>query len=187
MRRKDREMDREFGLNIIDSSEYGILSMIDENGEPYGVPLSMVRDGNLLYFHSAKLGKKVNALLENPLVSVSFVGATKIPELHTDAELEKMNVDPAEASKLISGVFTTEFESAIVKGRVKLVEEETEKIQAMRFICEKYTPTKMKYFDAAVKTSIRATGIYAIEIDELTSKRKKYDPKGIEMKFGRME
>ena len=174
MRRKDREMDRVFGLNIIDNSEYGVLSMIDEKGEPYGLPLSIVRYGDLLYFHSAKLGKKVDSLLKNPRVSVSFVGATKIPELYTEAELEVMNIDPVEASKLISGVFTTEFESAIVKGEVKLIEEEKEKIDAMRFICEKYTPTKMKYFNAAVNTSIAATNIYSIEIEEVTAKRKKY-------------
>ncbi len=187
MRRQDREMDRVFGLNIIDNSEYGVLSMIDEKGEPYGLPLSLVRYGDLLYFHSAKLGKKVDALLENSKVSVAFVGAVKVPEIYTEAELEVMNIDPAEASKLISGVFTTEFESAIARGRVHLVEEEKEKIQAMRFICEKYTPTKMKYFDAAVNTSIAATNIYSIDIEEVTAKRKKYDAKGVEMKFGRMD
>ena len=65
MRRKDREMDRVFAFNIIDKSEYGVLSMLDDEGEPYGLPLSLVRYGDLLYFHSAKLGKKVDALLEN--------------------------------------------------------------------------------------------------------------------------
>lgn len=187
MRRKDREMDREFGLSIIDSSEYGILSMIDEKDEPYGIPLSIVRDENILYFHSAKLGKKVDALLKNPIVSVSFVGEVKIPEIYIDEELEDMNSDPSKAAKYIGDVFTTEFESAIVKGKAKLVEEEQVKINAMRLICEKYTPTKMKFFHAAVNSSINVTNIYSIEIDELTSKRKKYDTKGIEMKFGRME
>ena len=38
MRRRDREMGREFGLEIIDRSKYGILSMVDENKEPYGIP-----------------------------------------------------------------------------------------------------------------------------------------------------
>lgn len=187
MRRKDREMDREFGLNIIDSSDYGILSMIDEENEPYGIPLSMVRDGNTLYFHSGRDGKKVKSLVENPSVSVSFVGETNIPEIHTEEELESMNSDPSKASKYIGGVFTTEFESAIVKGSVKLIEDKEEKVKGMKLICEKYTPTKMKYFDAAIKSSIGATNIYSIEIVEITAKRKKYDTKGIEMKWGRME
>ena len=187
MRRKDREMDRVFGLNIIDSSDYGILSMVDEDNEPYGVPLSIVRDENILYFHSGMDGKKVKALVKNPSVSVSFVGEINIPEIYSDEELESMNSDPSKAAKFIGGVFTTEFESAIVKGSVKLVEEEQEKIKAMRLICEKYTPTKMRYFDAAIKSSISGTNVYSIEIDEITSKRKKYDTKGIEMKWGRME
>lgn len=50
MRRKDREMDREFGLKVIDKATYGVLAMVDE-GKPYCIPLSIVRDGNTLYFH----------------------------------------------------------------------------------------------------------------------------------------
>lgn len=56
MRRKDREMSSEFGLKVIDKSRYGILSTVDEE-LPYGIPLSIVRDDNTLYFHSAKQGK----------------------------------------------------------------------------------------------------------------------------------
>lgn len=187
MRRKDREMDREFGLDIIDKSNYGIISMIDEEGKPYGIPLSIVRDEDMLYFHTGMKGKKVEALEKKPNVSVSFVGEVKVPEIYTDEELELMNTDPSKAAQFISGVFTTEFESAIVKGSVKLIEDIEEKIKGMKLICEKYTPTKMKYFDAAIKSSLSVTSIYSITIEEITAKRKKYDPKGIEMKWGRMK
>jgi len=53
MRRKDREMGRDFGYYVIDRARYGILSMIDGD-EPYGIPLSIVRHEENLYFHSAK-------------------------------------------------------------------------------------------------------------------------------------
>lgn len=49
MRRKDREMDRKLGLKVIDESIYGVLSMVDEGSEPYGISLSIVMDENKLY------------------------------------------------------------------------------------------------------------------------------------------
>lgn len=186
MRREDRAMDMEFGLGIIDKSRFGLVSMVDEDGEVYGLPLSIVRDGNFLYFHSSKEGKKVRALEKNPGVSIVFVGDVHVPENYTYEELEEMNDDPSMAVKFISSVFTTEFESAIVKGHASLVEEREEKIKAMRIICEKYAPTKMKYFDTAINAGLARTNVYRVEIEDISSKRKKYDDKGVEMKWGRI-
>ncbi len=186
MRRKDREMSREFGIEVIDRSSYGVVSMIDENNEPYGIPLSIVRDGNNLYFHSALDGKKVKVYEKAPVVSVAFVGQTKVPENFSKEELDEMLQDKSKAGVLTSKVFTTEYESAIIKGKIKLVKNEEEKLRAIKLICEKYTPTKMDYFNLAVESGLRLINIYKIEIDEITAKRKKYDIHGEEMKWGRM-
>lgn len=187
MRRKDREMNREFGIKIIDKSRYGVVSMVDEKGSPYGLPLSIVRDNETLYFHSAMNGEKVEILKTNPYVSVTFVGDINIPENFTKEQLDELITDEKKAVTLISSVFTTEFESAIVSGKVELVKNEEERIKAMRLVCQKYTPTKMDYFDAAVKAGLGRANVYKIEIAELTAKRKKYDSSGEEMKWGRME
>lgn len=186
MRRKDREMDRTFGMELIDRAEYGVVSMIDED-KPYGLPLSIVRIGDSLYFHSAKEGRKVNVVAHNPRVSIVFVGEKTIPENYTNDELEEMKSDPAKAIQFISSVFTTEFESVIVTGNVSIVDEDREKIQAMRAVCEKYTPDKMKYFGTAIQAGISRTNVYQVKIEELTAKRKKYDDAGVEMKWERME
>jgi len=182
MRRKDREMDREFGLGIIDKARYGVLSMLDEENGPYGVPLSLVREGGTLYFHSAKEGKKVSGLAKNPRVSAAFVGDTKIPENYTNEELDEILQDESQAALLTSKVFTTEFESAIVTGTARLVADEEEKLRALRLICQKYTPAKMAYFDLAAKAGINRAVVYAIEIEGITAKRKKYGPDGAELK-----
>lgn len=187
MRRKDREMNREFGIEVIDNSRYGVISMIDEDNEPYGIPLSIVRDEENLYFHSAMDGRKVKVIEKNSNVSISFIGETKIPENYTKEELDEIVKDESKAVLLISSVFTTEYESAVVKGNVRLVEDEEEKIKAMKLICEKYTPTKMDYFDMAIKAGLKRTNVYGIEIEEITAKRKKYDTHGEEMKWGRIE
>lgn len=173
MRRKDREMDRDFGLEVIDKSIYGVLSMVDEGNEPYAIPLSIVRDGDILYFHSAKDGRKVEVFENNPNVSVAFVGETQIPESYSNEELNEIIKAETKAGLLLSKVFTTEFESAIVFGKVKIVEDEEERIKALRLICEKYTPTKMDYFPAAIKAGLKKTNIYSITIENITAKRKK--------------
>lgn len=186
MRRKDREMNRDFAVGIIDKSDYGLVSMIDQDA-PYGIPLSIVRDGNTLYFHSSKEGRKVKVLEKNPEVSIAFVGNRKIPENYTNAELDEIVKDESKVSLLISSVFTTEFESAVVRGHVKLVEDKDEKIRAMKFICQKYTPSKMDYFDMAIRAGLSRTNVYSLEIENITSKRKKYDLQGKEMKWARMD
>lgn len=187
MRRKDREMSREFGIEIIDKSKYGVLSMVDEDNEPYGIPLSIVRNENTLYFHSAMDGKKVKVFKNNPNVSIAFIGETKIPENYAKEELDEIMKDESKAASLTSKVFTTEYESAVVKGKIELVEDEEEKVKAMRRLCEKYTPTKMDYFAVAIKSGLKITNVYRISIEEIKAKRKKYDIHGKEMKWGRME
>ncbi|MFA5577036.1 MAG: pyridoxamine 5'-phosphate oxidase family protein [Tissierellaceae bacterium] len=186
MRRKDREMSREFGLGIIDKSRYGLLSMVDGD-MPYGLPLSIVRDGDNLYFHSAMEGRKVELLAQYPNVSLAFVGEVRVPDNYTRDELDEIIKDQARIPLLTSSVFTTEFESAIVRGRVHLVEDREEEIKAMMLICQKYTPSKMEYFDLAVESGLKRAYVYRIEIDEITAKRKKYDGQGKEMKWARME
>lgn len=187
MRRKDREMGKDFAIEIIDKSDYGILSMVGEDGRPYGLPLSLVREGENLYFHSAIDGKKVRALAKNPRVSIAFVGRVNVPDLYTREELDGLAEDRSKFFSLISKVFTTEFESALVEGRADLVEGEEERVRAMRLICEKYTPSKMDYFDLAIESGLSRVNIYRVKIEEIRAKRKKFDEKGEEMKYGRME
>lgn len=185
MRRKDREMDRDFALKVIDSSNYGNLAMVDGD-EPYVVPLSMVREGNFLYFHSASSGRKVDILKDEAKVCVSFVGETKIPKLYTREELDSLK-EEERISKVVSRVFTTEFESALVVGRLRKIENRDEKVRGLYLICKKYTEDRLDYFEDAVKGDLDHVNVYSIEIESLIAKRKKYDSSGQEMKWGRRE
>lgn len=187
MRRKDREMSEEFALELIDRLPFGVLSMLDGDGLPYGIPLSLIRKGKSFYFHSAKSGKKVEALKDGSDVCLSFVGDTRVPDLFSDAELACFLEEEHKGQTLTSKVFTTEFESALAFGKVYKVADEEECIDAMRLICEKYTPSKMFLFDLALHSGMSRTTVYRIEVDNITAKRKKFDTEGEEMKWGRME
>lgn len=165
MRRKDRQMPEEFALAVIDKCPFAQVAVTGENGSPYCVPLSVARDGDSIYFHSAFEGTKTDILKNNPRVYVSCVG----------------DVAPAQDK------FTTEFESAAFSGTACEVTDIQEKIKALRLICEKYTPANMENFEEAISRSIDRTAVWKIRIENLTGKRKKYDKSGEEMKFGRME
>lgn len=186
MRRKDREMDRAFAEEIIDSSDFGVLSVNRDDGEvPYSVPLSLVRCGENLYFHSAKEGEKVVLLARNKKARIVFVGDVNVPDIYSKTQLDEIITDKEETKKLISGVFTTEYGSAIVEGTVSKVEDKTEKEMVLKLICEKYTPDKMKYFTYALNAGGSRAQVYKIKIETVTAKRKKFDTEGVEMKWGR--
>ncbi len=148
MRRKDRERDREFGLKVIDECEYGTMAIQGE--QPYCLPLSLVRVGEDLYFHCALEGKKLDLLRKNNAVWVSFVGE---------------NIAAADD-------FTTYFRSAMVRGTATEVTDKTEKIVALRALCEKLTPNHMPAFDREFARSFAVTGIWKIHMDEITAKEK---------------
>lgn len=187
MRRKDREMDKDFALRVIDQSSYGVVSLVDKNDLPYGMPLSIVREGHMLYFHSAVAGKKVDLFDLEPIVNVVFVGEVQVPNLYSKEELEELIKDKKNTNVVLSTVFTTEFESAIVKGKIKKITNDNKKIQALGLICNKYTPDKMDLFDMGVEPGVDSVLIYEIEMEEVTAKRKKFDAVGKEMKWMRGE
>lgn len=148
MRRKDRERDREFALEVIDRCEYGVVAVQGE--EPYCLPLSLVRVGEELYFHCAMEGKKLDRMRSNPSVCICFVGDNHAAK---DA-------------------FTTYYQSAMVMGTVSEVTEEAEKVSALRALCERMTPENMKNFDSAIAASLHRTGVWRIHIDQVTGKEK---------------
>lgn len=165
MRRKDREMSEAFAWNVTDKCEWAVLGITDAAGNPYCIPISIVREKGRVYFHSAQNGFKIDCLRNNENVCIACVGDTfRLPD-----------------------AFTTEFESAILRGKAVEVTDEKEKIHALRLLCERHTPTNMANFDDAVSRSLFRTAVWKIDIAEITGKRKKYDAEGKEMKFGRTE
>lgn len=66
MRRKDRELTAEQAWEVVDRCADGVVSMLDETGAPYAVPVNIVREENRVYFHSAMAGKKTDCMRKNP-------------------------------------------------------------------------------------------------------------------------
>ena len=162
MRRKDRETSRDLALSITDKCSHSTVATINEDGSPYCIPLSLARQGEWLYFHTAKEGHKIDNLRRSTKVCVSCVGDVKA----------------------IPGDFSIEFESVIINGTALEVTDPEEKIHALRLISIRYTPDNMRDFDGAVKRNFDATGVWKIHIDEISGKQKKLDKDGNVIKFG---
>ena len=150
MRRKDREMSREFALAVMDKCEWTVVSFVTPEGEPYAVPVSAVRDGDALFFHTAKEGRKIDCIAHSPAVHVVCVG---------DVERAKDK-------------FTTGYECALADGVCREVTDDAEKLHALRLIAEKYTPEHLPAFESEVAASLARTGGYAIDLTGITGKAK---------------
>ena len=151
MRRKDREESREAALAVIDRANFGVMATTGADGQSYATALSFVRDGGILYFHCAPIGRKIDNMRRDGRVCVSFVGELSFPE----------------------DDFTVIYESALVFGRAEEITDEAGKIYALRRICERFTPANMAAFDAAIEKSLKVTGVWKISIDSLTGKRRR--------------
>lgn len=166
MRRKDREMPEKFALEIADKCEWAVMSMITPEGGPYCVPLTIARKDKWIYFHCAHQGLKTDCLRANQQVCITCVGDT---------------------NRGAADEFTTEYESAIIRGRAQEIVERTEKTEALRLICERHTPQLMGKFNEAVAKSLPITAIWKVSMEGITGKRKKYGRDGKELKFGKTE
>ena len=151
MRRKDRQMPEEFAWQVVDKCEYAFLAMTAEDGTPYGLPVTIVREGRNVYFHSAMEGRKVECLRRQPRVCLTCVGDTAIQQDR----------------------FTTLYESAVAFGTASEVTEDQDKVRALRLLCQRHTPDNMADFDRAVQTSLARTGIWKITVEEMTGKAKR--------------
>jgi len=153
MRRKDKALQKDAAVHLLRDCEYGVLSTVDGEGQPYGVPLNYVLMNDCLYFHCALEGHKLDNILASDKVSFCVVGRT--------------NVLPVE--------FSTEFESVIASGRASIVEGD-ERYQALVGLVEKYSPEFLDEGHKYIEQHDSRTKVVKIDIHSMTGKAK-YPPK----------
>jgi nitroimidazol reductase NimA-like FMN-containing flavoprotein (pyridoxamine 5'-phosphate oxidase superfamily) len=171
MRKASREMDAAFALEVLDKAPYVTVSFTRPDGTPYGVPLSLARtDDKTFYFHCALEGEKLDCIEAKPHVALSAV----------------TRCTPTVGPK--DGSFTLQYKSAMAVGKAEIVTDRSEKIEALRAICQRFLPIHMDAFDDAIARSLERTAVVKITLTAPpTGKRKQYDKEGEEMKYGRME
>lgn len=149
MRRKDKEItDRSIIDSIIARAEVCRLALSHDN-RPYLVPLCFGYDGTRLYFHTAKAGRKIDILHQNP--EVCF-------EMAVDCE-------PVKGAR--SCDWTMRFMSVIGFGRVSFIDDAEEKKRALGIICAHYSDAP---FAGDAKT-IERTLVFRVDITDISGKQ----------------
>lgn len=164
-------MDSQWALEVMHKAPYITVSFVDAEDKAYGLPLSLASDNDAdWYFHGALEGKKLEAIKAHPEVCLSAVSRCT------------PTVGPKDRS------FTLQYKSAVAFGRAEIVTNDAEKVHALRLICQRFLPQHMEAFEESIARSLSHTTVVRITLTEPPSgKRKQYDRKGEEMKYGRME
>ena len=148
MRRKDKEIGMDEAIRFLAGCEYGVLSTVDIDGQPYGVPLNYAYKDNCIYFHCSLTGHKIDNIDDNPKVSFCVVGDVKVL--------------PAE--------FTTEYVSTVVFGVASEVQG-GERYDALVLLLEKYSPDFMEDGRKYIEKLDKVTKVIKIEIQHISGKR----------------
>ena len=149
MRRRDREIvDRSEIEDIIRRAKVCRIALCD-GGQPYIVPVCFGNDRDRLYIHSAPAGRKLDIIRRHPRVCF---------EMEIDVELV-----PADAA---CG-WGIRYRSVVGFGRASLVEDDEEKLRALRLLMRQYSEEE---FDLGLDSS-RDCAVVRIDIESLTGKR----------------
>ena len=150
MRRADRAIPDYEAQEILRAGEYGILSTVSVEGQPYGIPVSYVYTGEAIYFHCALEGHKLENLSGNNRVSFCVVGKTQV----------------------LPDKFATNYESVIVLGKACEVTGD-EKHTALVDLLKKYSPDfidkGLRYIDG----DGHKAKVYKIVIEAMTGKARR--------------
>lgn len=149
MRRAAQQLSEEESLQILREGKSGVLSLLGDEGYPYGVPLSYSCVGGNLFFHSAVTGHKIDAVKGCDKASFCVVG-------QDDVQPEAL---------------TTSYKSVIAFGRVRILDGE-EKRCAILSIGRKYSGVlgEEKLLEE-INGAMDRMCLVCLEIEHLTGKK----------------
>lgn len=148
--RKKQALSAEESLQILKNELRGVLSVIGDNGYPYGIPMNHwynEKDG-YLYFHSGKSGHKIDAMRSCDKASFCVMDSgTK-------------SVDD----------WALNFNSVIVFGRLEIVDDTKMAIEMTRQLSYHFT-NDHEYVEYEIKKSAANTLCFCLKPEHITGKR----------------
>lgn len=119
MRRFKQQISDEECIEILKNTKRGVLSLIGDDGYPYGLPIDhwYCEEDGMIYFHGAKEGHKIDAIKACDKVSYCVF----------DEGYRK------------EGDWALNIKSVITFGRIKLVEDEEKAKEICTAITRKFT------------------------------------------------
>ena len=149
MRRYKQQISEEKCIEILETQPRGILSMIGDNGYPYGIPLDhwYSASDNKLYFHCAKEGHKLD----------SIVRCDKVSYCVMDEGFRR------------EGEWAININSVVVFGRMKIVTDEDKKREICSNITRKFTSDE-EYLKKELVNAFPRVCCLELTIEHMTGK-----------------
>ena len=147
--RKKQALPMEKIIEILDTEKRGVLSVLGDDGYPYGMPMNYWynKENGYLYFHSGKKGHKVESLAANNKVSFCVYDSGYKNE----------------------GEWALNISSVIVFGRVHIVEEHEDAMKICKEMSLKYTPD-LAYIEEEIQKFGDVTLCYELRPEHMTGK-----------------
>lgn len=152
MRRARQALSRQECIKILKEEPRGVLSLIGEEGYPYGMPMNhwYCEVDDRLYFHGAKAGHKLDALLA----------------------CDKASFCVYDKGFREEGAWPLHIKSVIVFGRMRLVEDDEKALWICRELAHKFTDDEA-YIADEIQRSLRHVLCLELIPEHMSGKRVK--------------
>lgn len=137
---------------LLQRGQTGSLATINPDGTPYSTPIHFIYLDEAIFFHGLPKGKKLDNIAHNSKVGFSVY------------EMEKLLLDPNGKPCDTN----TKYESVIISGTAKVLDDIEEKSIVLKKIVEKYTPHLVK--NEIPSNMVRGTAVIQIHVIEMTGK-----------------
>lgn len=148
LRRSKQQLNDADCFEILEKGKQCVLAVQGDDGYPYTIPLNYAYyKENTIYFHSAKKGHKIDAINNNPKVSLCII--------------DKDDIIPQE--------YTTYFRSVVAFGKAQVVENDEEKLKGMKLLNAKYAPNQPRE-DELIAKEWEFLAIVKIDLEHISGK-----------------
>lgn len=147
MRRFKQQISREECIRLLKKQPRGVLSVIGDDGYPYGIPLDHWYSDNKLYFHCAKVGHKLDAI----------------------AACDKVSYCVMDEGYRRDGEWSLNINSVVVFGRMRIVENEEKKLEICTNLVRKFTDDE-EYLRKELSNAFSRVNCLELTIEHMTGK-----------------
>ena len=149
MRRNKQQISNEEAVSVLISEKRGVLSMIGEDGYPYGIPMNhwYCEEDGKLYFHGAREGQKIDLIQRN----------------------DKVCYTVCETGFRREGEWALNARSVVVFGRIALVEGREKAARICTALCRKFTDDEV-YLQRELQNALPRVQCLELTPDHMTGK-----------------
>lgn len=147
MRRKKQQISEEECVALLELEKRGVLSVVGDDGYPYGVPVDFIYEEGTIYIHGAKQGHKIDAIR----------ACDKVCFTTWNSGCKK------------AGNWYWTLQSVIAFGRAELVEDRMITEEMTRKLGLKYYPSA-EAVDEEMARDISRVQLIAVHIEHLSGK-----------------